>query len=248
MSERVVVCAHCKISLPRADAKKCSLCDMRKVATPSYYCSTICAKRDWKNGHKVWHRRQEHTANRTSIWVSITAVLLVIVGVWLARRVPQLQATEPPPLNRPAGLASRSHERLSLKNELYVVATDAWDMAAGNHRNTRMVPKGQAPANIHGSYEFTVKIQCSLQGQLMMYDERKSFTIGGIENEALLTLCREHGIAGKASHSTGGKKYYLSALRDEDDILVFTDKVLPEPDWGITKKLSHQETRRYSAG
>ena len=60
------------------------------------------------------------------------------------------------------------------------------------------------------------------------------------ENRKLLRLCRKHGITGMGGPKAG-LKFYLSALREGGDILIFTDKVVAEPSWAKTKELSEAE-------
>lgn len=111
-------------------------------------------------------------------------------------------------------------------------------------------PQGLAPHNIHGAYEFTVKVQCSKETyRLMIYDEKQSFTVNP-DARPLYELCFQHGMTGRMGSQPGtearGKKAYFAALRDGNDALIFTDKVLPEPEWGRTKKMDGRRARTES--
>ena len=104
------------------------------------------------------------------------------------------------------------------------------EMARGEGRVPRMIPGGQAPHNIHGAYEFVVKVQCNeIMDSLMIYDEERSFTIEAAPASARLKqMCLEKGIGGSIGKVfDAGKKAFFLALRDSNDILIFTDKVVP---------------------
>jgi hypothetical protein len=97
-----------------------------------------------------------------------------------------------------------------------------------------------APANVHGDKEFTVKVQLPFgmggaaqpDGQNpmgMVYDEKRSFqAFVSLEAEdagataALVRLIATEG-------GSGGMKGYFAACRDGDDVLLFVDRILPQP-------------------
>jgi hypothetical protein len=140
----------------------------------------------------------------------------------------------------------RQHERVSLSDNKgdygseNLLGTSLDDVAKSDFypKQSSFMPDDFNPAS--ETREFTVKVQCNVLDKLMIYDQTRSFQLRNIENRKLLRLCRKHGITGMAGRQ-GGLKFYLSALREGGDILIFTDKVVAEPSWATTKELSEAE-------
>ena len=110
---------------------------------------------------------------------------------------------------------------------------------SGQATRPRVLEQGKAPKSVHGTTEFSVKVQATDAALLgsegampcSVYDEARSFN-GFLECytpgiDPLLRLIQDQGalIPGR-----GGKGYFL-ARREGTSLRIFTDRILPQPAW-----------------
>lgn len=178
-----------------AASDKCGSC------RGAVYCSRECQRRDWKV-----HKLVCNGSTRGS--GAAAAPLPCAVGEGGA-----------------AGGAPPS-VRIDLRISSSTAAPCVLSLSLSGGPSTARGPVDGAPLNRHGAAHFVVKVQLPLSGsgEMMVYDELRSFTslVPLSQAPTLAAAVRTHGVR-------GGIKAYFRAVREGDFLRVFTEPLAPLP-------------------